>query len=288
MALTYDERLLTGSQRLRLRENNDANFRHAMNNQAHERFVERRLGFVGNHGGAVSPFERNALSGEADRLGFGPRAADQRRLMDHEMDMLKQKGEDEVRVAEQKRFGMAEQGREAAALNSQSSITNTEREWAGRQSIERQKGADALALERERQRGGLEIEKERGKSSLLTEQKRQGGALDVERERGKSAAEINKATLESQERINKATLDAQQGRKGAMTPEQESAAARDLIKQTSRNGNPTMSYEDALKQIRGNGQQGGEAWPGYSAEATAELKRRGYILVNGKPVKNNG
>ena len=288
MALTYDERLLTGSQRLRLRENNDANFRHAMNNQAHERFVERRLGFVGNHGGAVSPFERNALSGEADRLGFGPRAADQRRLMDHEMDMLKQKGEDEVRVAEKKRLGMREQGQGAAEANANASITNNKREWETRERIERQKGQDAFELEKERQRGGLEIEKERGKSSLLTEQERQGGALDVERERGKSAAEINKATLESQERINKATLDAQQGRKGAMTPEQESLAARDLIKQTSRNNIPTMSYKDALKQIRGGWQQDDEAWPGYTAERTAELKQRGYTLVNGKPVKNNG
>lgn len=198
-----------------------------------------------------------------------------------------QQGENEFKVAEQKRFGMAEQGKEAAALNSQASITNTEREWAGREGIAGKQAENALELEKERQRGGLEIEKERGRNSLLTEEERQAGALDVETQRGKSAAEINKATLESQERINKATLAAQQGRKGAMTPEQESAAARDLIKQTSRNGMPTMSYEDALKQIRGGGQQGGEAWPGYSAEATAELKRRGYILVNGKPVKNS-
>lgn len=287
MALTYDERLLTGSQRLRLRENNDANFRHAMNNQAHERFVERRLGFVGNHGGAVSPFERNALSGEADRLGFGPRAAEQRRLQEHEMNMLRQKGDDEVRVAEQKRFGMREQGQGAAEIKANSDITNTEREWAGRENIARQQGKDSLLTEQERQRGGLAIAKQQGKDSLLTEKERQGGALALETKRGENAAEINKATLESQERINKATLDAQQGRKGAMTPEQESAAARDLIKQTSRNGMPTMSYEDALKQIRGGWQQGGEAWPGYSAEATAELKRRGYILVNGKPVKNS-
>ena len=32
-------------------------------------------------------------------------------------------------------------------------------------------------------------------------------------------------------------------------------------------------------------QQGGEVWPGYTAEKTAELKRRGYKLVDGKPVK---
>lgn len=287
MALTYDERLLTDSQRLRLRQNNDANFRHSMNQQAHERFVEGRLGFIGRNPGAVSQFERAGLSGEADRLGIGPRAAEQRRLQAHELAMLKQQGENEFKVAEQKRFGMVDQGRGAAKLNSEASITNTEREWAGRESIAGKQSEDALKLEEERQRGGLEIEKERGRNSLLTEQERQGGALALETKRGENAAEINKATLESQERINKATLAAQQGRKGAMTPEQESAAARDLIKQTSRNGVPTLSYEDALKQIRGGGQQGDEAWPGYSAEATAELKRRGYILVNGKPVKNN-
>ena len=249
---------------------------------AHERRMASRARFLGAGHGVVSPQERAEI--EAFRFNQGLTGRESA-LQQHEMNMLKQRGENDKAVAFERRMGMKEQGSDAAKINAEASITNTEREWAGRENIARQQGKDSLLTEQERQRGGLAIAKQQGKDSLLTEKDRQGGALALETKRGENAAEINKATLESQERINKATLAAQQGRKGAMTPEQESAAARDLIKQTSRNGMPTMSYEDALKQIRGGGQQGGEAWPGYTAERTAELKKRGYTLVNGEPVK---
>lgn len=276
-----EENRLSSRELSMIKQARQNDLRNTLAADAHERRMASRQRFIESNPNAVSPWERQST------LGYARQQAERRSLQEHEMDMLKQHGENDFRVAEQKRFGMKEQGSDAAKINAEAGVTNTEREWAGRESIAGKQAENALELEKERQRGGLEIEKERGRNSLLTEEERQAGALDIETQRGKSAAEINKATLESQERINKATLDAQQGRKGAMTPEQESAAARDLIKQTSRNGMPTMSYEDALKQIRGGGQQGGEAWPGYSAEATAELKRRGYILVNGKPVKNS-
>ena len=278
---TDEENRLSSRERSMIKQARENDFRDTLAADAHERRMASRRRFIESNPGAVSPMERQWT------LGWQRQQEEREDQRNHERAMLRQQGENELKVAEQKRFGMENQGVGAATVNSQASITNTEREWAGRESIAGKQAENALELEKERQRGGLEIEKERGRNSLLTEEERQAGALDIETQRGKSAAEINKATLESQERINKATLAAQQGRKGAMTPEQESAAARDLIKQTSRNGMPTMSYEDALKQIRGGGQQGGETWPGYSAEATAELKRRGYILVNGKPVKNS-
>lgn len=255
---------------------------HEQQMAARERTMASHADFVRRNPGAVSPQERAAAEKWRFDNGLTRR---ERELQDFERGMLGDKIKGEVDVAHEKRLGMENQGVGAAKANAGTSITNTEREWAGRESIAGKQAENALELEQERQRGGLEIEKERGRNSLLTEKERQGGALALETKRGENAAEINKATLESQERINKATLAAQQGRKGAMTPEQESAAARDLIKQTSRNGIPTLSYEDALKQIRGGGQQVGEAWPGYSAERTAELKKRGYTLVNGKPVK---
>lgn len=273
-----EENRLSSRELSMIKQARQNDLRNTLAADAHERRMESRQRFIESNPNAVSPWERQST------LGYARQQAERRSLQEHEMDMLKQHGENDFRVAEQKRLGMENQGVGAAKINAKAGITNTEREWAGRKSIAGTQAENALELEKERQRGGLEIEKERGRNSLLTEEKRQAGALDIETQRGKSAAEINKATLESQERINKATLAAQQDRKGAMTPEQESAAARDLIKQTSRNGMPTMSYEDALKQIRGGGQQGGEAWPGYTAERTAELKRRGYTLVNGKPV----
>ena len=280
----FDEDNLTSRERGMINQARQNDLRHQIARDAHERRMERRSWFLGAGRGTVSPQERAEI--EAFRFNQGLTGRE-RALQEHERGMLGDKIKGEVDVAHEKRLGMENQGVGAAKINAEASITNTEREWAGRENIAGKQAENALELEKERQRGGLAIAKQQGKDSLLTEKERQGGALALETKRGENAAEINNATLESQERINKATLDAQQGRKGAMTPEQESAAARDLIKQTSRNGMPTMGYEDALKQIRGGGQQGGEAWPGYSAEATAELKRRGYILVNGKPVKNS-
>ena len=273
-----EENRLSSRELSMIKQARQNDLRNTLAADAHERRMASRQRFIESNPNAVNPWERQST------LGYARQQAERRSLQEHEMDMLKQHGENDFRVAEQKRLGMKEQGADAAKINAEASITNTEREWAGRESIAGKQAENALELEKERQRGGLAIATQQGKDSLLTEKERQAGAVNIETQRGKSAAEINKATLESQERINKATLAAQQGRKGAMTPEQESAAARDLIKQTSRNGMPTMSYEDALKQIRGGGQQGGEAWPGYTAERTAELKRRGYTLVNGKPV----
>lgn len=257
-----------------------------MANEAHERRMMSRRNFIESNQGAVSPQERAAALQWNRDQGLTAR---ERALQAHERGMLGDKIKGEVKVAHEKRLGMENQGVGAATINAQASITNTEREWAGRENTTRQQGKDSLLTEQERQRGGLAIATQQGKDSLLTEQERQAGALDLETQRGKSAAELQKEALASQERqVNTQAGSAeriaqvQAGKKIQMTPAQESAAAQQLMKQS----NGKLTYEQALAQVRAGANEGdAEAWPGYTAEKTAELKKRGYTLVNGKPVK---
>lgn len=257
MALTYDERLLTDSQRLRLRQNNDANFRHAMNQQAHERFVEGRLGFIGRNPGAVSQFERAGLSGEADRLGIGPRAAEQRRLQAHELAMLKQQGENEFKVAEQKRFGMAEQGMKAAEFGANAEIEKAKTEWGAHKDIAQ---TEAEAKKYGADRGLTAAELEWGKTGA--DGTRIGGGretvagiegksrVDAAREQAKIAAEQNeqKRALEEQklraaQEKERARLRLSYDRLEAKDKSSIDTEANALAKEKN------ISFEDARNQI---------------------------------------
>ena len=100
--------------------------------EAHERRMARRQRFIESNPNAVNQWERAGVERRQHDRGLTGR---EEKLQDHEMEMLKQRGENDFRVAEQKRFGMAEQGMGAAEINANASITNTEREWAGRENI---------------------------------------------------------------------------------------------------------------------------------------------------------
>lgn len=259
-----------------------------MANEAHERRMMSRRNFIESNPGAVSPQERAAVLQWNRDQGLTAR---ERALQEHERGMLGDKIKGEINVAHEKRLGMENQGVGAANINAQAGITNTEREWAARKGIADTQSQNALELEKERQRGELAITAQKGKDALITEQERQAGALDLETQRGKSAAELQKEALASQERqVNTQAGSAeriaqvQAGKKIQMTPAQESDKAIELMKRS----NGKLAYEQALAQVRAGANEGEtEAWPGYTAERTAELKKRGYTLVNGKPVKNS-
>lgn len=264
---------------------------HEQQMAARERAMASHADFVRRNPGAVSPQERAVAEKWRFDNGLTGR---ERALQDFERGMAQDRIRGEVRVAHEKRLGMENQGVGAAEVNAGTSITNTEREWAGRESIAGKQAENALELEQERQRGALQ-QHEREWGGVGADGTRSPGAreriaeiegksrVDAAKQQGEDALAVERARGEAAVRTASAQAIA-----AASSEERKNAI--DLIKGTSVKSAggktmPTMSYEDALKQIRGGGQQGGEAWPGYSAERTAELKKRGYTLVNGKPVK---
>ena len=172
--------------------NNRNNQIAALTAAARERRLASRSHFVTMNPGAVSPQERASLAQE--RL-TGRESA----LQQHEMDMLKQHGENDFRVAEQKRLGMKEQGSDAAEANGRWGLE-----------IEKQRGASALTLEERKMAGQkdlaeidaqsrqLGIEAEHG-SYDENGNYRPGSRVLSERERGewsvKQQTEANKGTL---------------------------------------------------------------------------------------------
>lgn len=101
-----------------------------ISDRAHERFMRRRQNFVEANPNAVSPFVRRSLlglqhtkeQGDIPVMDIKERTA----LRNHELAMLKQKGDNEFRVAEQKRFGMKEQGVDAADIHAKLGLTEAE------------------------------------------------------------------------------------------------------------------------------------------------------------------
>ena len=78
----------------------------------------RRLGSAlaaGADGGRYSPITMDRMRGELEYIRGGGITG----LRQHELDVLKQQGDNDFRVAEQKRFGMREQGSDAAGLNAE-------------------------------------------------------------------------------------------------------------------------------------------------------------------------
>lgn len=67
---------------------------------------------------------------------------DEKGLRDHELRMLEKQGENEFKVAEQKRFGMKEKGADAAAANAEATKYGWDKQ---------------LEVEQERQKGGLTL-----------------------------------------------------------------------------------------------------------------------------------
>lgn len=207
--------------------------------------------------GRFSSFERNALLGMQHTKGGDIAYVDRGErsgLQQHEMDMLKQRGENEFRVAEQKRFGMQEQGSDAAKFGADAAVKNAETEWAARKDIAtadaeakkygfdkdleaRKYGADATVdAEQERGKSALEVERERGKAArdVAGIQQRGAEAVATQQARIAAAQQAHKeARQDNQQRealIQKhITAMRKQPRYASFTPEQLRAEAEKMV-----------------------------------------------------------
>jgi len=225
---------------------------------AHERRMRSRSRFIEGNPGAVSPQERAGVMQWQQNQGLTGRES---ALQQHEMDMLKQHGENDFRVAEQKRLGMKEQGSDAAEANGRWGLE-----------IEKQRGASALTLEERRLAGQKDLAEidagvkkheidTRHKGILDTndanveiEDRRQKGALDVEKERGKSAAEIARdSRLTAAAEAERARQERLQATGNKNNQSQEDRIAR-MVSQlekdpASRNLTPAQKRAKALELL---------------------------------------
>lgn len=142
---------------------------------------------------------------------------DESNLRAHERKMLEQQGENDFKVAEQKRFGMKEQGMDAAGIAAKTELAKAEEEWGARKSIAqtdaetkrygfdkdfegkkygadkdleaKKYGADATVdAETERQKGALAVATQQGKTAETVAGIQQSGAVGVAAQQARIAA----------------------------------------------------------------------------------------------------
>ena len=278
---------------------------------AHERAMRRRANFIESNPNAVSPQERAGVMQWQHNQGLTGR---EKAMQAFERGMLGDKIKGEVDVAHEKRLGMENQGVAAAKLRygyvdengnrvDGSDVLSEKERQLGQKNVTRIQGENSLKVEEARQSGALkQSELEWGRSNP-DGTRTVGGRESVAQAEGKARVDAAKAQAEAaaQEAATKRALEEQKiraaqekekarlklsyDRLDAKTKNDIDAAAARIEKEQG------IGHEDAISQVMAgreqSGQQdGGEAWPGYTAEKTAELKKRGYTLVNGKPVKN--
>lgn len=213
---------------------------------AHERFQRNRDSFVMRNPNAVSPTERWAVERRAERRG----------LEAHELQMLKERQKGELAVAREKRFGMENQGLEAAKVSSEAEaewqkykadkgVTAAEREWAARKEIGELE-SDARKYEADKRLEGV--------NATNASQERIGAAnnattIEAERERTKQAvAKERLAQGRDQRRLDwqaaQRDLDRQLKRDQNLGAK-IAAAAKDLMAK-----NPSMTLEEATAAAR--------------------------------------
>ena len=259
--------------------------------EAFERRMQRRARFVTGSPNAVSPQERAAVMGWQHDQGLTGR---ERALQQHEMDMLKQHGENDFRVAEQKRFGMKEQSSDAAEANGRhglaieiqrgaNALSLAEKEWAGKKNISeieaksRQKGIEAehgSYDENGNYRPGSCVlsERERGEWSVKQQTEANKGLiaqneLKKQQQEAQIAATLQRAAIQSQGKIDAAKV-------GAYSKEISAAIAAG-----AQNGKDTATVLAELKEahkdnpgwvatldsLNGGQQQGGKKKSSVSA-----------------------
>lgn len=214
---------------------------------AHERAMARRARFVESNPNAVSPQERASVMQWKHNQGLTGRES---ALQQHEMEMLKQHGVNDFRVAEQKRLGMKEQGSDAAEANGHWGFT-----------IEEQRGANALALAEKEWAGKKEIaEIDAGVKKHEIDTRHKGivdtndANVEIEEMRGKSATQIERENREA------AAAEAEKRRqegaqatanKNAQAQEDRIARMIDTVKKdpASRNLTPAQIRAKALELL---------------------------------------
>ena len=174
--------------------------------------------------GRFSSFERNALLGMQHTKGGDIALVDNDEragLRQHEMDMLKQGGENEFKVAQEKRFGMREQGKTAAEINAKAKLKEAELRF-GRfgQNGEYVPGSDVHAA----QASGLsraEVERIRGENRLSVAESNNSTKRDIAEGQNATKKEISQSGNETKTKIaegrNKTKVQTTQIRADAAT-----------------------------------------------------------------------
>lgn len=266
MAINFkydDEENLTARERLQLAEERKRNFQQQMADSAHERFMAQHRNYMERNPNAYSVAEREKVFGDA-RQG---------QLMQHEMNMLGQKGENEQELQRVKNRGLvnvAEQDRLAREKQAQLQLEGSK--YAEDKKLEGIKDTNQTSIlhEKERQMGQLNVENARQKGQLDVEKERQAGALDVQVQQGKDAKEIEAQrgkTAEAVANIEQRTKEGQ-ARIEAMRQNGKDAVARErLISQqiaafqkdpANRNLTPEELRAKALKMLGYAGQGGSD------------------------------
>ena len=260
--------------------------------KAHERRMASRSRFIEGNPGAVSPQERAGVMQWQHNQGLTGRES---ALQQHEMNMLKQRGENDKAVAFEKRMGMENQGFGVGRLKHGYTDEGGNYHEGSEERIARQQGKDALTLEEKKLAGQKELadiglrqhELEWGEGGgrervAKIEGSSRVGAAEAQ---AKAAAEQNaqKNALEEQKRI--AAAEKEKDRLKLQYDELEQKDRESVDNQANALAKEKgISFEDARDQImaarkQAQGQQDGNITTD-STGAKWEIIRD----ANGKPI----
>ena len=248
---------------------------HEANMRARRRRLESRAEIAMADPGRFSPFERNALIEWRKRNE--PDA-----LRQHELNMLQQQGKNELAVAEQKRFGMREQGRDAAEwgfkgeeVKGEYGLKQHEVDAAAKTNIAlTEAGASRYAADR-----GAEASKSQhgyfdekgvyhpGSNVVAAEAQARAAAAEKEQKRA-----LEEQKLRAAEEKEKNRLKLQYDRLGAKEKSSIDAAANALVKEKG------ISFEDARSQVMA----GRESAAPQEGETKTLSSGRKVVFTNGK------
>lgn len=286
-------------------------------NKARQRRIDsQRLVAIADPG-RFSPFERNSLLGIDKNGGALIDRQERAGLRAHELDVLKQQGDNDFRVAEQKRFGMREQGSDAAGLNAEA----TKYGWD--QQLEMEKKRQNGLTEREKMIGerteriaGMEHgtvgpdgkitpgSRERvatitGQSAVQQQAEANKGLfaraeIDRQKQERDIAGRLQNTVLKNGAKLNEAQIKSFSGiiskaiSSGALVGDDAETSLSKLAK--ANQNNPELI--EAISAFSGNGQPPKNApspsatkIPGYSQSRIEELQKRGYAYKDGKWAK---
>lgn len=211
--------------------------------KAHERRMASRARFIEGNPGAVSPQERDGVMQWQHNQGLTGRES---ALQQHEMNMLKQRGENDKAVAFERRMGMENQGLGVGRLKHGYTDEDGNYHEGSEERIARQQGKDALTLEEKklaRQKEIAEIEAGVKKHEIDTRHKgivdTNDANVEIEEMRGNSATQIARENREA------AAAEAEKRRQeGAQaTADKNAQAQEERIRKT---------MQDLRKQPGGN------------------------------------
>lgn len=259
--------------------------------KAHERHMARRARFIESNPSAVSPQERAGVMQWQHNQGLTGRES---ALQQHEMDMLKQHGENDRAVAHEKRMGMENQGVEVGKLRYGYTDYDDKYHEGSEERIARQQGQNALSLAEKEWAGKTEIA-DIGLKQHELEWGEGGGRERVAKIEGssrvgaaeaqaKAAAEQNaqKNALEEQKRI--AAAEKEKGRLKLQYDKLEQkdrasvdAAANSLAREKG------IGFEDARAEVMASREQAQQQGGNITTDSTG-AKWEIVKDANGKPI----